>query len=384
MDIPQSLLDLHVVFGAADRDVRLAGGGVRDRMLGREAKDDDLATDARPTEIPGIAAQGGWKVIPTGAAHGTFTLVPPGGGAGVEVTSLRHEPPGHAREAIPVFTSDWQGDAARRDLTINAMMMDHQGRVHDWFGGREDLAARRLKFVGVAEERIQEDPLRMLRFVRMAGKFPGLDPVIVDPASAEAIHGSVNQLRQVSVERVWTEVKGILNQPASLRLLTDFPDLVHRSGLPDISQDRGQRVLAQGGNALEVLATGMTDKNDVFIAASRWKISASERNQLLFMVPAAQELHGQPPQMQAQRIQDHLADGVDRSWIRGVARMVDAAPQAAEVIRPVFSLKGQDLLEQGWSSGPAVGRALAGLRAEWKASRYTEEPRIPPPENRTR
>ncbi|MBX9725872.1 MAG: hypothetical protein K2X09_01290, partial [Rickettsiales bacterium] len=110
-----------------------AGGAVRDFLLGIEGADVDVASTLSPAQTIAIAAQQNWKAIPTGIAHGTVTLVLPN--RVVEVTTLRRDVTTDGRRATVAFTEDWREDAARRDFTINALSMDSQGTIYDYFDG---------------------------------------------------------------------------------------------------------------------------------------------------------------------------------------------------------------------------------------------------------
>ena len=126
---------------------RYVGGAVRDDLLGLPVSDIDLATRIRPDEVVERLEAAGIKAVPTGIAHGTVTAV--SDGQPVEVTSLRRDVSTDGRRATVAFTDDWQEDAARRDFTINALSADPAtGEIFDYFGGLDDLRARRVRFIG--------------------------------------------------------------------------------------------------------------------------------------------------------------------------------------------------------------------------------------------
>jgi len=129
---------------AAKGTTRFVGGCVRDTLLGLEVSDVDLATRLMPDEVIVQLEKAGIKAVPTGLAHGTITAVI--GGAPVEVTTLRRDVTTDGRRATVAFTDDWREDAARRDFTINALSADPvSGEVFDYFGGKDDLEARRVE-----------------------------------------------------------------------------------------------------------------------------------------------------------------------------------------------------------------------------------------------
>jgi len=134
---------------------RVVGGAVRDMLAGREIADVDFATPYDPQEVMARLKVAGIKAVPTGLAHGTVTAVVRG--RSFEITTLRRDVVTDGRHAVVEFTDDWALDASRRDFTINALSVTRQGEVFDYFGGRSDLAAGRVRFVGAAMARIAED-----------------------------------------------------------------------------------------------------------------------------------------------------------------------------------------------------------------------------------
>ncbi len=136
-------------------ETRLVGGAVRDLALGEKAGDYDLATTAVPDVVMQRARAAGFRVAPTGLAHGTVTLIVEG--RPIEVTTLRRDVDTDGRHATVAFGRDFRADAQRRDFTINALSLGRDGVLHDYVGGLADLAARRVRFIGDPRRRIRED-----------------------------------------------------------------------------------------------------------------------------------------------------------------------------------------------------------------------------------
>jgi poly(A) polymerase len=155
-------------------EARVVGGAVRNALLDLPIGDVDIATTALPEEVARRAKAAGIKSVPTGIEHGTVTLVVDA--HAFEVTTLREDTETFGRKAKVAFGRDWVRDAERRDFTINGLSVDAQGRVHDYVGGLEDIAARRVRFIGAPEQRIAEDYLRILRFFRIHAAY-GAGPV---------------------------------------------------------------------------------------------------------------------------------------------------------------------------------------------------------------
>src|SRR5689334_9479344 len=153
------------LLNADGEEARVVGGAVRNALLGIPLGDIDIATTALPDEVVRRAKAAGIKSVPTGVEHGTVTLVIDG--QPFEVTTLREDTETFGRKAKVAFGRDWIRDAERRDFTINGLSVDADGRVHDHVGGLADIAARRVRFIGEAGQRIAEDYLRILRFFRI-------------------------------------------------------------------------------------------------------------------------------------------------------------------------------------------------------------------------
>ena len=227
--VPPGVLDVLGRLQEAGYEAYLVGGCVRDLVSGRVPNDWDVATQAIPGEVQKLFR----RVIPTGVAHGTVTVLVPGGQ--VEVTTYRVEA-GYADGRRPdrvEFRRDLVEDLARRDFTINAMAFDPKsGELRDPFGGLEDLARRTVRCVGDAVARFGEDGLRPLRAVRFATV---LD-FVLDAPTESAIPGAIPVFRKVAQERVRDEFLKLLLSPAverGLRLLAStgllaaaFPELV--------------------------------------------------------------------------------------------------------------------------------------------------------------
>ena len=186
-------------------NLRWVGGAVRDTLLGAPIDDVDCATRLPPYEVIARCAAAGIRTVPTGLDHGTVTAILADGP--VEVTTLRRDVATDGRRATVTFAEDWQEDAARRDFTINALYAHPETlEIADFFGGLDDLAARRVRFIGNAETRIREDHLRILRYFRFQARFgDGFDEAAI--AACTALAGT---LKGLSRERIGGELLALL------------------------------------------------------------------------------------------------------------------------------------------------------------------------------
>lgn len=195
------------------------GGCVRDSLLGRPVKDIDIATSALPEQVMELFP----NAVPTGIVHGTVTV--PLSGWNYEVTTFRAESEysdGRRPDSVS-FIDDIRADLMRRDFTVNAMALDARGGLVDPFGGRSDLAAKRLRAVGNPAERFAEDALRMLRLVRFAAEY-GFVP---EEATWHEAKLGAPKLAAVAMERVCGELERMISGAGPHRALC----LLRDSGL---------------------------------------------------------------------------------------------------------------------------------------------------------
>ena len=194
---------------------RFVGSAVRDSLLGRPIHDFDVATTETPTGMMQILTKAGCKVLPTGLKHGTLTVHFQG--TVYEVTTLRQDMQTDGRHAKVSFTKDWKEDASRRDFTMNALYLDANGQLYDYFGGQDDLAKGCVRFIGDASSRVREDFLRILRFFRFFGRY---GKGVFDQESLKACLALKEGLCRLSRERVASEVKKIFQGPQLKTIVT--------------------------------------------------------------------------------------------------------------------------------------------------------------------
>lgn len=187
----------------------VVGGAVRNTLMERPVKDFDIATSATPDEVTEVF-EGKARIVPTGAEHGTLTVLIDG--SALEVTTFRRDVSTDGRRAVVAFSKDPEEDARRRDFTMNAIYLDLRGEIFDPTGGVADAKARRLRFIGDAGARIREDNLRSLRFFRLFAEY-GEPRHGFDEAALDAIASHVDGLRNLSIERITDEIVRLLSAP---------------------------------------------------------------------------------------------------------------------------------------------------------------------------
>ena len=346
---------------------RYVGGAVRDTMLGIPVKDVDIATPLEPQAVMQRLKDAGIQVVPTGIEHGTVTAVLPGGP--VEITTLRHDVSTDGRRATVAFASDWQDDAARRDFTINALYADPaSGEIFDWFGGLEDLAERRVRFIGDPHQRIREDHLRILRYFRFQARFGS---VPADAASESACAELAATLKGLSRERVGMEMMNLLSLADPAPTVSRMAELgVLDVVLPEarvdalvalIAEERRQQIAPDGLRRLAALLPAEVQLAEA--VASRFRLSGAQKKRLA--TAAARDGSEAEARPLAYRLGREAA--LDRLLIAGA----DVSSLEGWTI-PAFPLKGGEIVTRGIKAGPDVARVLRQVESGWIAAGFAD------------
>ena len=402
----------HLLAALGPGNARYVGGAVRDTLLGIAVKDIDLATPLDPREVMRRLKAQRIQVVPTGIDHGTVTALLAGGP--IELTTLRHDVSTDGRRATVAFASEWQDDAARRDFTINALYADPvTGEIWDYFGGLDDLEARRVRFIGDARARIREDHLRILRYFRFQARF-GLHPA--DNEAEQACADLAATLKGLSRERVGMEVTNLLALPDPAPTVARMAELgVLQVVLPEAdvaalaalnAEEARQQVAPDAVRRLAALLPA-----DVPLAeqvAARFRLSGAQKKRLALAAGRNQILpetgrgtsaaggggsphdatsrqdanphhhpeDGPPPRTgedQARTLAYYLGltPALDRLLLTGA----DIAPLTGWTM-PSFPLKGGQIVARGVKAGPDVARILKAVEAQWVGEGFPDEERV--------
>jgi poly(A) polymerase len=389
----KGLQNLLAILNQSGEEARIAGGAVRNALIGESISDVDIATTCLPNEVRKRAQAAGFKAVPTGIEHGTLTIVVEG--APYEVTTLRADVATDGRRAEVAFGRDWQTDAERRDFTVNGLYADAQGNVIDLVGGIADISSRTIRFIGSAEKRIGEDHLRILRFFRFFAWYGSGRP---DAEGLKACARLKETISLLSAERVWSELKKLLSAPDPSRALlwmrqsgvltAALPesekwgiDAVH--GLAAVERELGWAA----DPMLRLMSIVPPRRERCDELADRLKLSKSERARLEEWTAAELPMPDLDNRDLSRLMYRGDKDGIcDRLKLalaaaRGLAanddkEMMKAAGYArlldfALVWRkPVFPVKGADLLALGLAAGPEVGERLKALEENWAAGDF--------------
>lgn len=355
-------------------EARFVGGAVRDTLLRIEVSDVDVATRHAPEDVVAMLKEAGIKVVPTGLKHGTVTAVLESGP--VEVTTLRRDVETDGRRAVVAFTDDWREDAARRDFTMNALYADlHTGEIFDYFGGLDDLAARRVRFIGDPLQRIAEDHLRILRFFRFLARF-GDAP---EPEGLAACTARANDLMALSRERIADEMLKLLVAKDAVRVVSLMVDRgILRPVIPEISNvDRLARTVEREMraqfpfNALLRLVS-LLPADAVDDVAARLKLSNDDKRR---MALAAQPLAIEDPKVLRYRL--GAVGARDQLLLADLPEeVVDARLREIDAWQPPrFPINGGAIVARGVKAGPEVARLMHAIEDQWVAEGFPDTAR---------
>ncbi|KAF7250090.1 CCA tRNA nucleotidyltransferase 1, mitochondrial [Varanus komodoensis] len=404
------------LFDNAQYELRIAGGAVRDLLSGVKPQDVDFATTATPIQMKEMFQEAGIRMINNrGEKHGTITARLHE--ENFEITTLRIDLLTDGRHAEVEFTTDWEKDAERRDLTINSMFLESfsygqyrgddddddddgdngsnilfegaglDGTLYDYFNGYEDLKNHNIRFVGHAEQRIQEDYLRILRYFRFYGKIAE-KPGDHESKTLEAIRENAKGLAGISGERIWVELKKILMGQHVNHLIHLMYELgvAGYIGLPINANFQEFDTVCKNVQNLfpkpmTVLTSLLKVPDDIMKMDLRLKISKDEKNLGLFLLKHRRDLvkatDGAEP---LKPFQDFIID------LNNKSREADATSRICELLKyqgeehllkemqqwsvPTFPVSGHDLRQMGISSGKEIGIFLQQLRDQWRKSGY--------------
>ena len=363
------------VLGAQRGETRFVGGAVRDTLLGIDVSDVDLATRHPPEDVLDRLRAARIKAVPTGIAHGTITAVL-GDGHPVEITTLRSDVATDGRHATVAFTDDWREDAARRDFTMNALYADPVTReIFDYFDGRTDLAAGRVRFIGDPLQRIAEDHLRILRFFRFHARFGD----VPDAEGLEACAARANDLMALSRERIAAELLKLLVAPGAVATLTlmvehgillpVLPEIVP-AGIGTFARvAAGEAAAGVDSDPIRRLAAILPcDAAIGEDVAARLKLSTLQRKRIVSaLTPGVPQ-----PEVLAYRL------GTERALDRWLLAHPDDAENARFIrdwAAPIFPLSGGAIVARGVDKGPDVARLLRMVEDRWIADGFPDAER---------
>ena len=358
---------------------RCVGGCVRDALMGLANADTevDMATDLPPEEVMARLKKAKIKCVPTGIKHGTVSAILYEGDSALvyEITTLRVDVKTDGRHAEVAFTEDWQGDAARRDFTINALYAEADGSLHDPTAqGIDDIKAKRVRFIGDAPARIEEDYLRVLRYFRF--HFRLTPNAAFDDDALDACRTAAVPLRGLSGERKQQEMLKIMALPDAdkatkalqhaelLRPILGMEPIAFAplSAILELSDDPLLRLMAllPSADAAQVLATTLR------LSKKQTMRLIKAMQMPLDLTALAKVLYFDGAQAVADRALLARASGETDP------RLDEALELAAAYQRPKFPLTGAMMQKAGMADGPEMGQMAFALEQWWVAEGFPD------------
>ncbi|XP_060527759.1 CCA tRNA nucleotidyltransferase 1, mitochondrial isoform X2 [Cylas formicarius] len=377
----EELQILSAMFQRHGYELRIAGGAVRDLLMGQKPKDLDFATTATPIEMKSMFEKENVRMINmNGEKHGTITPRI-NDKENFEVTTLRIDVVTDGRHAEVQFTTDWLLDALRRDLTINSMFLGLDGSVYDYFYGYDDLKKKRVVFVGSATTRIQEDYLRILRYFRFYGRI-ATEADNHEIITLNAIRENASGMEKISGERIWSELKKILEGNFAGHLMVKIVEcnLSSYIGLPNKPNvDELKRVWSRSGHlhlhSITLLSSLLNTIEDAATLNARLKLSAFDRDLAIFIVEhRLPKLHSKPllPYQQLV-VKSKLKPSVIKNYVKEVLKYNNSSylNEFESWNIPKFPISGAMLKNEGVESGRLMGFVMQELKNRWADSDFS-------------
>ena len=376
--------DLRFVFKKLQEDSigkdvtgRFVGGCVRKYLSNEEVDDIDIATSLTPTQVKEKFKDTKFSVIDTGLKHGTVTLVY--NKLKLEITTLRKDVKTDGRHAEIEFTNDWQEDSNRRDFTINAIYLDIKGKIFDPQLGTKDLKNKIVKFIGDPNKRIEEDYLRIIRFIRFSLEYQNK----IEESTVEALKLNLNGIKKISKERILLELFKILKLKNIIKISNDdtlkelflliFPELKYLERLSKLNKIF-QELIIEKDILLAILL--IDEKNNQEYFSHKYKISndlkdklnmlsqnfiKSQENKLFFQKDLKKNIfYFGKEHMQSLNLLNFS--------INKKTKFQDYQNLSATIkktVLPEFPFDGNYIKNKGINEGVVVGKILSLLQEEW-------------------
>ena len=356
---------------------RFVGGCVRKYLSNEKIDDIDIATILTADQIKEKFKDTNLKVIDTGIKHGTVTIVSKN--HKVELTTLRKDIKTDGRHAEVEYTDDWQQDSERRDFTINAIYMDINGKLYDPQMGTVDLKNKNIKFIGDPQKRIEEDYLRIVRFIR----FKVMYDMVVEPTTSDAIKQNLDGIQKISKERILIELLKILslknfltiNQSSNLREIFSmiFPEFLYLNRL-----ERLKKVYQYSKVNVDILLAVMLidDKENHEYFIHKYNASNKTKETLEQFYKNLIKLKNDKEFFEKNLIKNVYLNGkkhlialnLINFSINSKVKIKDFTKTRNKILKikvPTFPIDGETLKQKGMQEGQRLGNVLKTLEKEW-------------------
>ena len=365
--------------------IRFIGGCVRKALSNENIDDIDLAVDLTPEEVKLILKNNNIKYFETGIEHGTITAKI--NNEKFEITSLRRDIKSYGRHADVEFTKKWYEDAARRDFSINCIYADLEGNLYDPFEGKKDLKNGKVKFIGNAENRIREDYLRVLRYIRFFLDYSN-QPHDLD--IQKKILKNISGINKISKERLLNELEKIFKSKNIFKINDDeflvkilnlvFPELKNIHLLEKLN-DQALEILQSKDFLfwLSILIIDETDNTDYFLY--KYKLSNNDKKRIKFLYHNYPNLSDN--NFFSEKNFHKLVYYNDKSLVidlidfkicvskKDITKMIKLKKLIIETNKPIFPIKAKNLIEEyNLKEGRELGTKLKKIEDVWVQNNF--------------
>ena len=358
---------------------RFVGGCVRKHLSSEEVDDIDIATILSSDEIKKKFKDTNFKIVDTGLSHGTVTLFSEEEELKVEITTLRKDVETDGRHAKVEFIDDWMADSERRDFTINAIYLDIKGKIFDPQAGTIDLKNNNVKFIGDPQKRIEEDYLRIIRFIRFKIMYDSK----VEKTTNNAIKLNLDGIKKISKERILTELYKILDLK-NFMILNRYTDLkeIFINIFPEFENlhrlDKKKKIcdFSQPNRNLSLATLLIDEKNNHEYFCHKYNVSNDIKNNLnlfannLRLIRENKHFFNQDLEKNIYFYsKNHL---IDLNILNYVINEKMKFKDFSEILRRIlktkthkFDIDGKYLMENGMQEGVQIGKVLKEVENEW-------------------
>ena len=365
--------------------IRFIGGCVRKALSNENIDDIDLAVDLTPEEVKLILKNNNIKFFETGIEHGTITAKI--NNEKFEITSLRRDIKSYGRHADVEFTKKWYEDAARRDFSINCIYADLEGNLYDPFEGKKDLKNGKVKFIGNVENRIREDYLRVLRYIRFFLDYSN-QPHDLD--IQKKILKNISGINKISKERLLNELEKIFKSKNIFKINDDeflvkilnlvFPELKNIHLLEKLN-DQALEILQSKDFLfwLSILIIDETDNTDYFLY--KYKLSNNDKKRIKFLYQNYPNLNDN--NFFSEKNFHKLVYYNDKSLVidlidfkicvskKDITKMIKLKKLIIETNKPIFPIKAKNLIEEyNLKEGRELGTKLKKIEDVWVQNNF--------------
>ncbi len=356
---------------------RFVGGCVRKYLSNDEIDDIDIATVLSTHEIKEKFKNTKYKVVETGIKHGTITLIT--SKFKLEITTLRKDIETDGRHAEVEYINNWELDSERRDFTINAIYLDINGKIYDPQGGKNDLENKNVKFIGDPQKRIEEDYLRIIRFVR----FKIMYDTKVETTTGNALKLNLNGIKKISKERILIELYKILELKNFMNLHNSgelkeifkliFPEFENLNRLERLKKICNYSQISRG---LLLATLLIDDKNSHEYFSHKYNVSNNIKEALtlfaknLKLVKENKDfLHKDLEKNIYLYDKNHLISlNILNFVINTKVKSKDFSDTLKKILKSPthkFTIDGKFLMDNGMQQGSLIGKVLKEVEAEW-------------------